>query len=488
MRLSALLLAPLVTVSAPAAASCDALVGLRLDKVTLLAADAVPAGDFQPPAAFGPPPRALPLPSHCRVRAVATPVPGSRIGFELWLPEQDWNGRLKMFGNGGYSSALPYAQLAAGVSAGYAVTATDTGHQGEDPDFAVGLPEAIADWGHRAVHVSVVHARALLRAYYGKPAARAYFEGCSTGGHQALMSAQRYPNDFDGIIAGAPGNNRTRLNIGFLWQFAVNRRPGSSEPVLTAAKLPLLAGAALAQCGNAAERARGYLENPFDCRVDVSKLQCRAGEGPDCLGAEQVGVAEKMYGGARNPRTGAQLYPPWLPGSEPGWAAYWADPRNPRQPARASFFRFWAFHDAAWDWRSFDFDRSMARIDPGLARKIDAVDPDLSRFSRAGGKIILYHGLADPVVSPWDTRRYFDAVERHAGGRASFARLFFAPGMSHCGGGPGPNMIAAQDAIEQWVEDGVAPDGLPVRRMGASEPAGRLCPYPAIGGSCGRVR
>lgn len=465
------------------AATCGDLATLRLDKVTIVAADAVPAGDFRLPPGFGPPAAPVPLPAHCRVKAVATPVAGSRIGFEVWLPARGWNGRLKMFGNGGYSSALPQAQLAAGLKAGYVVTATDTGHQGDDPDFAIGLPESIADWGHRAVHQTVVNAKAILRAHYGRAALRSYFEGCSTGGHQALMSAQRYPEDFDGIIAGAPGHNRTRLNIGFLWQFAVNRRPGAAEPLLTAAKLPLLSKAALAQCGSEAERAQGYLENPFACRIDVGKLECTAGAGVDCLTPEQAGVATRMYQGARNPRTGAQIYPPWLPGSEPGWSLYWADPRNPRQPMRANFFRFWAFRDAAWDWRSFDFDRDVARVDRALASRIDATDPDLSRFARRGGKLILYHGLADPVVSPWDTRRYYEAVRQRSGAATQgFARLFLAPGMGHCGGGPGPNIVAAQDSIERWTESGSAPEALPV--TGADGVRRGLCPYPIIGGRC----
>lgn len=470
--------ASLLCAAPVAAAPCDALRQLRVDGLTLLSASVVPAGAFKPGPMPGPAPASIMLPEHCRVRAVATPVRGSRIGFELWLPERGWNGRFKMYGNGGYSSALPLGQLAQGLKAGYAVAATDTGHQGDDPEFAVGLPESIVDWGHRAVHQTARHSKRLLRSFYGRPAAHAYFEGCSTGGHQALMSAQRYPGDFDGIIAGAPGNNRTRLNIGFLWQFVANRRPGIDQPILTVAKLPLLTKAALDQCGTPAERTQGYLENPFSCHVDLAKLQCGADGKSDCLTAEERAAAARLYQGATNPRTGERLYPPWLPGSERGWAGYWADPRDPGQPARAGFFRFWAFHDPRWDWRSFDFDRSLGRIDPALGRAIDAVDPDLSAFARRGGRMILYHGLADPVVSPWDLRTYYDAVDRRTtGGADSFSRLFFAPGMGHCGGGPTPDPAGLQSAIEHWVETGQAPSHL--------ETGSRtLCPYPAIGGTC----
>lgn len=452
-----------------AVSACADLRAAKLDRAVVISVENVAAG---PAPSGGPGPSAAPagpLPDYCRVRGVASPVKGSRIGFELWLPVNGWNGRFRMVGNGGYASAIPIAALAQGLRAGYAMAATDTGHQGDDPDFAVGLPESIADWGHRAVHQTAVQSKALIRQFYGKAPAYSYFDGCSTGGHQALMEAQRYPGDFDGIIAGAPGSNRTLLNVGFLWQFAVNhRKVGAPEVILPASKLPLLTKAALAQCGSEQERQAGYLVNPFACAFKPEALTCEGADSGACLTPEQVAVAVKMYGGARNPRTGAQLYPPWLPGSESGepagfsgWSLYWADPRNPEQPARANFFRFWAFNNAGWDWRSFDFDRSIAAIDPAMRRAIDATNPDLSAFFRRGGKLIQYHGLADPVVSPWDSRNYYDAVAKRIGAQTnSFYRLFFAPGMGHCGGGPGPNRIDAQPAIEAWVEKGTAPQAL----------------------------
>jgi len=461
-------------------ASCGALRAAHLDHAVVLSAETVTSaisasasGPVAPPDGSG----------YCRIRGVASPVPGSRIGFEVWLPMQAWNGRFKMVGNGGYSSTIATSALAYGVRSGYAMAATDTGHQGDDPDFAIGLRESIADWGHRAVHETALQAKALIRQAYGTAPRYSYFEGCSTGGHQALMEAQRYPGDFDGIIAGAPGANRTRLNIGFLWQFVANhRRTGDAAPILPAAKLPLLTKAVLATCGSDRERAAGYLDDPFACRFDPAILACRQSDDASCLTAEQVAVAAKMYAGARNPRTGAQLYPPWLPGSESGdgataagWNLYWADPRFPDQPARANFFRFWAFHDPIWDWRSFDFDRSVAAIDPAVRQAIDATNPDLSAFRQHGGKLIHYHGLADPVSSPWDSRNYYDAVARRSGpGIDSFYRLFFAPGMAHCGGGPGPNRIAAQPAIEAWVERGEAPSALLARH---GDQATALSPY-----------
>jgi len=421
----------------------------------------------------------------CRVRGVSTPVPGSRIGFELQMPlARAWNHRIRMFGNGGYSSAIPGDRLREAVNGGYAALGTDTGHDGDDPEFAVGRPESIDDWGHRAVHESIVAAKALVAAYYGESAQWSYFDGCSTGGHQALMEAQRYPTDFNGIVAGAPGNNRTRLNVGFLWQFVANHRTDGSL-ILAPEKLHLLTEGVLATCGSADERNRGYLDDPFACQFDPAMLQCGVGgDSATCLTSDEVAAARRMYAGARNPRTGEQLYPPWLPGSEfyapPGrqfssWSLYWADPLRPGQPARSTFWRFWAFGDARWDWKSFDFDRDVARLAP-LARRIDANDPDLTAFHAAGGKLIQYHGLIDPVVSPWDSRDYYDRVVARAGhGVAAFYRLYFLPGVAHCGGGPGLAPTNLNEAIEGWVERGVAPAALGVRSANGEE--GRVGEY-----------
>ncbi|WP_109809630.1 tannase/feruloyl esterase family alpha/beta hydrolase [Sphingosinithalassobacter portus] len=473
------------------ASECSDLVGAKIAHVTVLTASAVPAGSFQPPAMYGYSQPEVDLPPHCRVRAVAAPVAGSRIGMEIWLPLPDaWDGRFRMYGNGGYSSDMPMLRLAGGLRAGAIVAATDTGHQGDDPDFAVGLPQSLIDWGHRAVHETAMAAKAFAAAYYGSAPRHSYFDGCSTGGHQALMEAQRYPTDFDGIVAGAPGNYRTHLNIGFLWQFAANhRKDGDPGPILAPSKLPLVTREVLRQCGTPAEQAQGWLADPFQCHPDYTQLRCTAGASETCLSDPEVGALQRMAGGATNPHGGAQLYPPWLPGSEsiapagmplPGWSLYWSDPRDPDRPARESFFKFWAGGGSLWNWRSFDFDRDVARIDATLAPLIDATDPDLRAFRDAGGKLIQYHGLMDPVVSPWDSRRYYDAVAAGpAGAPDSFYRLFFAPGMGHCGGGPGVTSVAVEAAITDWVEHDAAPEQVPADM--ADKSSAKLCRYPEIG-------
>lgn len=480
---------------------CPALTGLQLAGASITLAKAVVDGR---PAIPDPGPydetTLAGLPPFCRVAGTASPVPGSRIGFEVWLPASGWNDRLLMLGNGGYSSTIPYGAFAEFLRKGYAVTATDTGHSGDDPEFAVGRPEAIADWAHRAVHVSRDHAETATEAFFGRPPKYTYFAGCSTGGHQALTSAQRYPQDFDGILAGAPGHNRTHLNAGFLWQFLVNHRPdGGAATILPADKLAMINDAVLRQCRENNGTSSGglptdpYLADPLACDVAVDQLLCEPGDDPNaCLTPDQARVLEAIYAGASNPRTGERIYFGQTPGSEtaggppglPGWSLYWADPRQPGHPARASFWQFWVFHDADWDWWTFDFDADMRRTDRQLAAVINAMDADLAGFRRAGGKLLHYHGLNDPVVPATDSISYFSRVTAENRSSGDFYRLFLAPGMEHCRGGPGPDSLELLPALEAWVERGRMPDRIVATKFEGDDPAGDveftrpLCPYP----------
>lgn len=423
----------------------------------------------------------------CRVTGVLHPVPSSRIGFALWLPTaKGWSGRLVMLGNGGYSSRLPREAMAAELARGSAVVATDTGHDGDGPEFARGRPEAIVDWGWRAVHLSAVAARRLATRFYGRKPKYRYFNGCSTGGHQALMEAQRFPQDFDGIVAGAPGAARVRLNSGFLWQYLSNHLRGDDlHPILDSADLALLQRSSVAVCRRANGNVSGgltgdlWLNDPMRCRFDPGVLACRPGAtSGSCLTSGKIAAARAMYAGATNPRTGVRATTPWLPGSEAGWSAYLSDADRPTQPARTDFWRIWAFDDPEWSpWR-FDFGHDLATAYWRLSPSIDATSSDLSAFRAAGGKLLQYHGLADPVVSPLDSITYRNAVAAR-GPTTGWYRLFLAPGMAHCGGGSGFSRFDAQAAIEHWVEAGRAPDRLIARRTDPNEIAERpLCPYP----------
>jgi feruloyl esterase len=443
------------------------------------------------------------LPAFCRVEAVATPVPGSEIHFEVWIPDAGaWNGKLVATGNGGYSSALAYGDMAGVLRRGYAAVGGDTGHQTADPNdlrFVIGHPERLTDWGSRSIHAITGPARRLVAAVRGRAPARAYFYGCSTGGHQAYAELQRYPDDFDGVVAGAPGNNRVRLNVGFLWQFAANRERGDdARPILTPATVALVTRAVVAACDARDGVIDGVVDDPRACAFDPAVLACRAADAPDCLTAAQLAALRRMYAGARNARNGARLYPGWPVGSEAGWPAYWG--RD--EPARADFWRHWVFGDPHWNWWTFDFDRDVARADSLVGRVVDQVSPDLSAFRRRGGKAIVYQGWQDPVVNAYDTIDYYERVRARLGDDSAtaqaaadaFIRLFMVPGMGHCAGGPGattfgnpgppPPVVDAEHdvlaALDAWVERGQAPERIIATRVEGGRPVRTrlLCPYP----------
>ncbi len=438
------------------------------------------------------------LPGFCRIRGLATPTPRSRIHFEIWLPLTGWNGRIAMIGNGGYSSAISVNELAALVRQGTAAVATDTGHDGGELDFGYGNDDAIADWGNRAVHESIVAAKTLASRFYGRAPRYSYFAGCSTGGHQALMEAQRYPADFDGILAGDPGNNRTNLNFGFLWQFLANHEPGdNSHPILSAPDLTLVNRFAVKQCDALDGVSDGVIGDPRQCGFQPAQLRCAAGKTPDCLSDRQVRALEQMYAGARRRDSGEAVYPGWPVGSEApegagGWQAYWANPQRPEEPQRVEYFRRWVFNDAGWNWWSFDWSKGVDAARARMAPLVDAVSPDLSAFERRGGKIIFYQGWADPVVSATDTIAYYQRMTAATPRASAFSALFLVPGMGHCNGGPGATEFSAGPdasgnialALQDWVEKGAKPSRIlavhrPARQSIAafSRP---LCPWPQL--------
>lgn len=492
-------------VSAGAARPCSAasLAELRLEGARVVSVTPVPAGGFTPEGS----PRPIPgLPAFCRVQGVATPTPASRIHFELWLPAAGWNEKLVVTGNGGYSPAIGYGDMAMALRAGYAALGGDTGHQTANPNdlsFGVGNPDAIIDWGSRSIHAITGPGKAILAALQGRAARLAYFVGCSTGGHQAYAEMQRYPDDFDGVIAGAPGNDRVRLNAGFLWQFLANRERGSPELILPPGKLPLVTAAVVRACDADDGVRDGVVDEPRTCAFDPSTLRCAAGEAADCLTDRQLAALSRMHAGARNPRTGVQVYPGWPKSSEAltvsatgaplvGWHQYWGT----AEPARADFWRLWVFEDPRWDPWGFDFDRDLATADARVGTLVDQVSPDLAAFRTRGGKAIVYQGWQDPVVNALGTIEYYDSVRARQGSQEAtdeFFRLFMVPGMGHCSGGPGatsfgnagpPPVVDPEhdllSALDRWVEQGIAPDRIIASRVenGATVRTRLLCTYP----------
>jgi feruloyl esterase len=453
--------AAIVTVWPGAAATCESLTSLFMPGVTVTSA-AVAATPVE----------------FCRVKAVARPVADSEIQIEVWLPPAaSWNGKLLGTGNGGYSSTMSISAMQAALKEGYAVAGSDTGHSGGDLRFGQGHPEKIADWAWRAVHAMTDVAKLTARNYYGEFPRKAYFSGCSTGGQQALSEAQRFPKDYDGIVAGDPGNDRIHLNIGFLWSWLATHENGAD--ILPAAKLPMITRAVVAQCDAKDGLKDGLIDDPRRCHFDPAALLCKSGDNAECLTAPQVAAVRKVYAGAANPRSHKQILPGWAPGTESGWGGYFV---GHAEPARIDFWRLWLFGDPKWDPATFDFDRDVAWADEKLA-ETSAVNADLRPFRANGGKLLLYQGWADPVVPPEDTIQYFDAVQRAAGGSAAdFARLFMVPGMGHCQGGPGPSVFDPLAALDAWATKDIAPNRIVAahRTAGKVDRTRPLCPYPQV--------
>jgi feruloyl esterase len=313
----------------------------------------------------------------------------------------------------------------------------------------------------------------------GRAPVHSYFSGCSTGGQQALSEAQRYPADYDGIVAGDPGNNRVNLIYGFLWSWLATHDADGS-PILPSAKLPAMAKAAVAACDRNDGLDDGLIGDPRACHFDPAVLACKGSEDDSCLTPRQIEAATKVYAGAET-RAGLPLYPGWAPGSEAGWGTYIT---NPKEPVRAGFFRGWVFRNPAWDPRSFDWDKDVATANAAYPQ-LNAMSTDLSGFKSRGGKLIMYTGLADPVTSPFDTIAYYDSVVKAMGGidaTQSFYRFFPAPGMAHCGGGAGPNTFDALAALDAWVEKGTPPDSIAASHSsgGKIDRTRPLCAYPAV--------
>jgi len=473
-----LLVAAVFALPVALAASCESLAALALQDSKITLAETVPAGEFTLPGAT---PAAMrlyqELPAFCRVAAALRPTSDSDIKIEVWLPASGWNRKFQAVGNGGWAGSISYTAMGQALRRGYATASTDTGHTGGSASFALGHHEKLIDFGYRAVHEMTLKSKLVIAAFYGEAARLHYWNGCSTGGRQALKEAQRYPADFDGIIAGAPANFRTHLQIGQIWTAgATLKDPASYIPP---AKYPIIHKAVLDACDSLDGVTDGVLENPLRCRFDPAVIQCKGADTPSCLTAPQVEAARKIYGGAVNPRTGARIWPGLMPGSELGWAQTAGGP----EPIGLAmeYFRYVVFEDPNWNWKTFNFDTDTARTET-LEYGMNATDPNLREFAGHGGKLVMYHGWSDPLITPQNSIDYYRSVVDTMGGpakTADFARLFLAPGMGHCGGGEGPNDFDAVAALDEWVEKSHAPGQIIARRAGGPHDRTRpLCPYP----------
>ncbi len=460
------------------ASGCAAAQSLRLAKGAVTGASVVAAGQFAPPqgSAAG----YADLPAFCRVLLTLRPSADSDIRSELWLPLSGWNGKFQEVGNGAWGGSVQYGPLADALRRGYAAASTDTGHTGSDASFAMGHPEKLLDFGYRAIHETAIKSKSIIESLYHAPADFSYFTGCSGGGRQAFMEAQRFPEDFDAILAGAPGYDRT--NQSFQLVAVAQATHLNPESFIPKEKLPALHKAALYACDALDGVADGLISDPMRCQFDPAIIQCTGADTANCLTAPQVAAARKLYSAIKDPRTGQEIFPGYEPGSELQWVNTATTPR----PLGMSddLFKFVVFKDPSWDFRTLDLSKHLE-----LARKIDggnisAASADISRFINRGGKLIIYHGWADPNISPRSSVRYYQRLAGTLGGPPveNSVRLYMVPGMGHCGGGDGPNQFDLLTALENWREHGQAPGEVIAAKLenGKTVRTRPLCPFPQL--------
>jgi feruloyl esterase len=489
--------------SSARAASCEDLTNVKIPATTINVAESVPAGDYTASDKS----KYVGMPAFCRVLASVKGAPDSDIEIEMWLPKDGWKGVFHGNGSGGFGGTLASGGNAAAVKRGYASVTTDMGTAPSNPlngDPLIGHPRKWEDWGKLSTHVMTEVGKEIAKAFYGKPPNRSYYTGCSTGGQEGLIEGQYYPDDYDGILIGAPVINRTWGHAAVAWDYIVaNKEPGHK---LSDVKLTLLHNAAVSACnakGNGL-KSDPFISDPEQCDFNPAKLTCQGADTDQCLTAAEVETAKAFYSGPTD-HAGKATYYGWPPGSETGvltWAFLEAPFNALGEPSFDGLFK-WVF-GRDWDWRNFDLDRDMPRVDAELGPLVNgAMTGDFSRFKERGGKLIIFQGWADPIVSPYQTVALYQKLAKQFGPDQDFARLFMAPGLTHCGLGgdglngfdsaqssmlPPPSDDARHDlfiALNGWVEDKKIPTEVvatsfvdtkdPSKGIAMQRP---LCPYP----------
>ncbi|MBV9581803.1 MAG: tannase/feruloyl esterase family alpha/beta hydrolase [Chloroflexi bacterium] len=451
---------------------CASIRALSLPETTVEAAEIVPAGPYTtvPPGVAEP--VVIDLPEHCRVKLVVAP----QVNVEVWLPVDGWNGRFQGVGGGGLAGLISYPALARAVADGYAAASTDTGHVGSsDALWSIGRPDLVEDYGHRAVHQMTLKARAVIEAFYGRPAHHAYWNGCSTGGRQGLMEAQRYPSDYDGILAGAPAINISVFHASQVW--AAQHALVDPEDHISAEQYAAINRWVLDNWDAQDGAADGVIEDPRRVVIDYAAVQAAAN-----LSERQVATLRALYGGPVN-AAGDSVHPGLMPGGETQWGPVAGGPKP--FPIGPLIYGQMVFEEPDWDWRTFNYDADLERAIAKLRDVMDALDPDLGPFKARGGKLILFHGWSDFGIPPGGTLRYYEHVVQTLGGPAAveeFARLFMLPGVGHCRGGTGADQFDALTPLVDWVERGVAPEHIVASRVVDDQVVRTrpLCAYPRI--------
>jgi feruloyl esterase len=464
-------------VPAATAATCESLTSLTVPGGTVTSAQTVAPGAFTAPAGrggggqTGQNPYAK-LGSFCRVSLTLKPAPRSDIKAEVWLPSSGWNGKLQVVGNGGFAGTISYPAMANALAAGYATASTDTGHTGPAANTFAN-EDVLTDFAHRAIHETTVAAKATVGGFFGNAPRLSYFNGCSTGGRQAVTAAQRYPDDFDGIVGGAPASHTSTQAFGQIWFY---QALADSSSALSREKLTLLHDAVLNACDSLDGAKDGVLENPLVCKFDPQVLACKPGADPaSCLTPAQVDGVRRIYSGPSNPRTGRHIFAGLERGSELGW--------NPVPVGYAvDYFKYIVFNDPNWDPKTLNFDSDVERASTGGNLVFDATNPDISRFTSRGGKLIMYQGWAEPGIPPGNLVQYYDQIQQKTTGAKDAVRVFMVPGMGHCGGGNGTSTFDMVAALDAWRDGGKAPQHVNASRVreGKVDRTRPLCAWPAV--------
>jgi feruloyl esterase len=521
---SASVIAAAIALTAPSAhaqSSCNELTNLSIPNTSVTAATPVTAGATVTTATSATATVTAPV-DFCRVQITLTPVDGSTIQMEVWLPPPSaWDGRFQGTGNGGFQGTISISELAAAVARGDATANSDQGHVGANADasFIVGHPQSFVDFGYRATHLMTVTGKQVVQAYYGKPQDYAYFAGCSSGGRQALKEAQMFPDDYNGILAGDPANDWVNLNVDQIYVVQVNETdPAGTIPP---ADYALINQAVLAQCGATdGVQDPGFVANPRLCHFDPSVLQCPNGQSSGCLTAQQIQTVLAIYKGPTDGRTGESLFPGFEPGSETLWGSITPTGTPGGFAVAQSYFQYFVFGDPNWNYLTLNYTSDVTLAEQQDHGVVGALNANLARFAGNGGKLIQYHGWADSTIASGSSTNYYTRVAMGRAGNTveqrtdavatpvsqiafnqvyEYYRLFMVPGMGHCTGGPGPFVfgqpaqlpVPVEDAqhdiltaLEQWVEKGVAPEEIvatkyvndtPSQGVAFSRP---LCPYP----------
>lgn len=482
------------------AADCASLKTLQLPDTNITMAETITSGvlkisDVAPPLRN--------LPAFCRVAGEMHPTSDSTIRFEVWLPAegaaQGWNGRLLGSGNGGFAGEISYQQMAGYLKRGFAVSGTNAGHdaEGTDASWAYGHPEKVKDFGWRAIHLTAERSKQVLDAFYGKHADKSYFDACSDGGREALMEAQRFPEDYDGILAGAPANAwSTMLGAGASGMQSLN---GDPKAYIPPRKLPGIERASLAACDALDGVKDGVIGDPTKCSFDPQVLLCKADDSSDCLTQPQIDSLKSLYGGFKD-KKGKIIFPGYTMGDEAAWKE-WIIGNEPDASESAryvrNYFRYMITGDPKLNILTANEDDLLRQSHEKGAPDLDATNPDLSKFAARGGKLILYHGWNDPAISPYNTVSYYENVEQEMGKEKadSFVRLYMVPGMEHCIGGPGASVFGQFgsqtfkgpqyglfDSLQNWVEKGSPDETVIATKYEAAKPAFTrpLCAYPKV--------